>query len=203
MTAAPLPDTSVFGHAVGDAELLRRYRQGDSQAFAELYARHRLGLFRFLCGLCGDSAIAEEVFQETWMSLIRSESQQREAVQFSTWLYQIARNRLIDYWRKHGKRQYLHDEYDEQLHAEADHQPNPEQQLSLTRDQQRLQAALDDLPAEQREVFLLRAHGDMDVSEIATLTQTPAETVKSRLRYALSKLRRLLTDPATADEVSL
>ncbi len=199
MAAAPLPSDLP----VSDAELLRRYRQGDSQAFAVLYARHRLGLFRFLCGLCGDAALAEEVFQETWMSVIRSESQQREAVQFSTWLYQIARNRLIDHWRKHGKRQYLQDEYDEQLHGEADSQPNPEQQLSLTRDQQRLQAALDDLPAEQREVFLLRAHGDLDLGEIAALTQTPAETVKSRLRYAMSKLRRLLTDPATADEVSL
>ncbi len=198
MTAAPSPSTSL----PSDSELLRRYRQGDSQAFAVLYGRHRLGLFRFLCGLCNDAALAEEIFQETWMSLIRSESQQREAVQFTTWLYQIARNRLIDHWRKHGKRQYLHDEYDEQLHAEADSQPNPEQQLSLTRDQQRLQAALDDLPAEQREVFLLRAHGDLDLGEIAALTQTPAETVKSRLRYALSKLRRLLTDPATADEVS-
>ncbi len=199
MAAAPLPSDLP----VSDAELLRRYRQGDSQAFAVLYARHRLGLFRFLCGLCGDAALAEEVFQETWMSVIRSESQQREAVQFSTWLYQIARNRLIDHWRKHGKRQYLQDEYDEQLHGEADSQPNPEQQLSLTRDQQRLQAALDDLPAEQREVFLLRAHGDLDLGEIAALTQTPAETVKSRLRYAMSKLRRLLTDTATADEVSL
>ena len=199
MAAAPLPSDLP----VSDAELLRRYRQCDSQAFAVLYARHRLGLFRFLCGLCGDAALAEEVFQETWMSVIRSESQQREAVQFSTWLYQIARNRLIDHWRKHGKRQYLQDEYDEQLHGEADSQPNPEQQLSLTRDQQRLQAALDDLPAEQREVFLLRAHGDLDLGEIAALTQTPAETVKSRLRYAMSKLRRLLTDTATADEVSL
>lgn len=198
MTAAP----SALTPAASDAELLSRYRQGDSQAFAELYARHRLGLFRFLCGLCSDAALAEEIFQETWMSLIRSESRQREAVQFTTWLYQIARNRLIDHWRKHGKRQTLQEAYDEQLHAEADTQPNPEQQLSLTRDQQRLQAALDDLPAEQREVFLLRAHGDLDLAEIAALTQTPAETVKSRLRYALSKLRRLLTDPATADEVS-
>ncbi|MGY4532689.1 RNA polymerase sigma-70 factor (ECF subfamily) [Pseudomonas sp. TE3786] len=197
MTAAPIPS------APGDAELLRRYRQGDSQAFAVLYERHRLGLFRFLCGLCNDAALAEEIFQETWMSLIRSESQQREAVQFTTWLYQIARNRLIDHWRKHGKRQSLQDEYDEQQHGEVDRQPNPEQQLSLTRDQQRLQAALADLPAEQREVFLLRAHGDLELNEIAALTQTPAETVKSRLRYALSKLRRLLTDPATADEVSL
>lgn len=182
-----------------DAALLRRYRHGDAAAFAELYQRHRTGLFRFLLGLCGDHALAEEVFQETWMSLIRSQSEQREAVRFQTWLYQIGRNRLIDHWRKSGRHQAGHDEYDEQQHAPHDPQPNPEQQLSLSRDQERLQAALDDLPAEQREVFLLRAHGDLELTEIAELTQTPAETVKSRLRYALQKLRRLLADPATEE----
>ncbi len=168
-----------------------------------LYARHRLGLFRFLCGLCSDTTLAEEVFQETWLSLIRSESEQREAVQFKTWLYQIARNRLIDHWRKHAKRQALQDEFDEQLHGAAASERSPEQQLSLARDRQRLQLALDNLPAEQREVFLLRAHGDLELGEIAELTQTPAETVKSRLRYALQKLRRLLADPATTEEVSV
>lgn len=185
-----------------DAALLRRYRQGDAEAFALLYQRHRLGLFRFLCGLCGDPTLAEEIFQDTWLSLIRSESLQREAVLFKTWLYQIARNRLIDHWRKQGRRQALQEAFDEQLHAQPSGEANPEQQLSLSRDQQRLQAALDDLPAEQREVFLLRAHGDLQLHEIAELTRTPAETVKSRLRYALQKLRRLLADPAAAAEVS-
>jgi RNA polymerase sigma factor (sigma-70 family) len=185
-----------------DAALLRRYRRGDAAAFAQLYQRHRLGLFRFLLGLCGDHALAEEVFQETWLSLIRSASEQREAVLFKTWLYQIGRNRLIDHWRKHGRHQGQQDEYDEQQHASSDPQPGPEQQLSLSRDQQRLQAALDDLPAEQREVFLLRAHGDLELAEIAALTQTPAETVKSRLRYAMQKLRRLLAEPGAAEELS-
>ncbi len=197
MTAHPVASVP----ADDDAALLRRYRQGDAEAFALLYQRHRLGLFRFLCGLCGDPALAEEIFQDTWLSLIRSQSLQREAVLFKTWLYQIARNRLIDHWRKQGRRQELQDAFDEQLHAQPCAEANPEQQLSLSRDQQRLQAALDDLPAEQREVFLLRAHGDLQLHEIAELTRTPAETVKSRLRYALQKLRRLLADPA-AEELS-
>lgn len=175
-----------------DAALLRRYRRGDAAAFNALYQRHRLGLFRFLLGLCGDHALAEEVFQETWMSLVRSQSEQREAVLFKTWLYQIARNRLIDHWRKTGRHQAGHDEYDECQHAQADPQPGPEQQWGLSRDSERLQAALADLPEDQREVFLLRAHGDLELNEIAELTRTPAETVKSRLRYALQKLRRLL-----------
>jgi RNA polymerase sigma factor (sigma-70 family) len=182
-----------------DVALLRRYRSGDAAAFAQLYERHRLGLFRFILGLCGDQSLAEEVFQDTWMSLIRTQSDQREAVLFKTWLYQIARNRLIDHWRKNGRHQAGHYEYDETQHAQPDPQPSPEQQLNLTRDQQRLQAALADLPQEQREVFLLRAHGDMELSDIAELTQIPAETVKSRLRYALQKLRRLLADPAAEE----
>ncbi|MDA7087849.1 RNA polymerase sigma factor [Pseudomonas sp. SA3-5] len=189
---APLPDEE-------DAALLRRYRQGDAEAFALLYQRHRLGLFRFLCGLCGDPTLAEEVFQDTWMSLIRSQSLQREAVLFKTWLYQIARNRLIDHWRKTGRRQATHEAFDEQLHDQPCSESDPEQQFGLSRDKQRLQAALDDLPPEQREVFLLRAHGDLELHEIAELTRTPAETVKSRLRYALQKLRRLLADPAAEE----
>jgi RNA polymerase sigma-70 factor (ECF subfamily) len=187
-----------------DAALLRRYRQGDAEAFGELYARHRLGLFRFLCGLCGDHAQAEEVFQETWMSLIRSDSQPLGAASFKTWLYQIGRNRLIDHWRKLGRHQGRQESFDEQLHGEAlaGESVDPERELSLSRDQQRLQGALESLPEEQREVFLLRTHGDLELNEIAELTKTPAETVKSRLRYAMQKLRRLLSDPSVTEEVN-
>ena len=102
--------------------------------------------------------------------------------------------RLIDHWRKHGQRQPLQDSYDEQLHAQPDQGAGPEQQLSLSRDGERLQSALETLPEEQREVFLMRAHGELELTEIATLTQSPLETVKSRFRYAVQKLRRLLAE---------
>ncbi|WP_025128584.1 RNA polymerase sigma factor [Pseudomonas sp. PH1b] len=180
--------------ASSDEALLARYRAGEPAAFEVLYQRHRQGLYRFVLGLCAKAELAEEVYQETWLSLIRSTSQPQGRASFRTWLYQIARNRLIDHWRKHGQRNPLHDSYDEQLHGEADHTPGPEQQLSLCRDQQRIEAALQDLPDDQREVFLLRAHGDLELPEIASLTQAPLETVKSRFRYALKKLRRLLAE---------
>ncbi|WP_160287685.1 RNA polymerase sigma factor [Pseudomonas knackmussii] len=186
-----------------DAVLLRRYRQGDAEAFATLYERHRLGLYRFLCGLCGDSAQADEVFQETWLSLIRSASEPEGRASFRTWLYQIGRNRLIDHWRRNGRRSEQQEAFDEQVHGDAvpGEAEDPLQQLSLSRDRERLQQALEALPGEQREVFLLRAHGDLELQEIAELTRTPAETVKSRLRYAMQKLRRLLADPAATEEV--
>lgn len=180
--------------ASSDESLLARYREGDGAAFEILYTRHRQGLYRFLLGLSGSTERAEEVYQDTWLSLIRSASQPQGRATFRTWLYQIARNRLIDHWRKHGVHQPLHDSYDEQAHALADETTDPEQMLNLSRDSQRLDAALQSLPADQREVFLLRAYSDLDLPQIAVLTETPLETVKSRLRYAQQKLRRLLAE---------
>ncbi|MBP5946287.1 RNA polymerase sigma factor [Pseudomonas sp. P116] len=185
------PDSTATS---SDETLLARYREGDGAAFEILYARHRQSLYRFLLGLSGKAELADEVFQETWLSLIRSASQPQGRAIFRTWLFQIARNRLIDHWRKHGARQPLHDSYDEQTHAVSDEAADPEQLLSLSRDSQRLETALQSLPADQREVFLLRAHGDLDLAQIASLTETPLETVKSRLRYAQHKLRRLLAE---------
>lgn len=185
------PDSAA---ASSDETLLARYREGDGAAFEILYARHRQGLYRFLLGLSGKPELADEVFQDTWLSLIRSTSQPQGRATFRTWLFQIARNRLIDHWRKHGVHQPLHDSYDEQLHAIGDETNDPEQLLNLSRDSQRLASALQTLPADQREVFLLRAHGDLDLAQIASLTETSLETVKSRLRYAQQKLRRLLAE---------
>jgi len=185
------PDSPAAG---SDETLLARYREGDGAAFEILYARHRQGLYRFLLGLSGKPELADEVFQDTWLSLIRSTSQPQGRATFRTWLFQIARNRLIDHWRKHGVHQPLHDSYDEQAHAVGDDSSDPEQLLNLSRDSQRLENALQTLPADQREVFLLRAHGDLDLAQIASLTETPLETVKSRLRYAQQKLRRLLAE---------
>lgn len=130
--------TSATTAAGSDETLLARYRKGDSAAFEVLYQRHRQGLYRFLCGLAGQTELADEIYQETWLSLIRSESQPQGRASFRTWLYQIARNRLIDHWRKHGQRQPLQDSYDEQLHAQPDQGAGPEQQLSLSRDGERL-----------------------------------------------------------------
>jgi RNA polymerase sigma-70 factor (ECF subfamily) len=180
--------------ASSDESLLARYREGDGAAFEILYARHRQGLYRFLLGLSSKPELADEVFQETWLSLIRSNSQPQGRATFRTWLFQIARNRLIDHWRKNGARQPLHDSYDEQNHAVSDEANDPEQLFTLSRDSQRLDSALQTLPADQREVFLLRAHGDLDLAQIASLTEAPLETVKSRLRYAQQKLRRLLAE---------
>ncbi len=188
-----------FPAAATDEALLAHYRDGDEEAFAELYRRHRGGLYRFIHGLCSSAAHADEIFQETWLALIRSDAMPDGRARFKTWLYQIARHRLIDQWRRDdGAATEMFDEtaYPPQ-DAAADSAPET---LALRAEQLRhIADALQTLPLEQREVFLLRAHGDMELGEIAALTGIPLEAAKSRYRYALAKLRQRLHALAPAE----
>ncbi|MCL2831356.1 MAG: RNA polymerase sigma factor [Betaproteobacteria bacterium] len=187
-TAKPLSS------AVSDSDeaLLARYREGDEKAFGELYQRHRAGLYRFIHGLCSSAARTDEIFQETWLSLIRSDAAPDGRARFRTWLYQIARHRLIDQWRRDESTAM--EAFDETEHTLPDESgtENPET-LALRSEQLRqIGNALETLPLPQREVFLLRAHAGMELSEIAALTDTPLEAIKSRYRYALAGLRQSL-----------
>ena len=181
-----------------ESECIARAQRGDVLAFSELVSRHQDRIYRFLARLTRSPDDALDLTQETFLNAYQALGRWRPQARFSTWLFQIARNRLIDHWRKHGIHNPLLDSYDEQLHAQPDHSAGPEQQLSLSRDQARLDAALQGLPDDQREVFLLRLHGELEVPQIATLTGAPLETVKSRLRYAQQKLRRLLAEEIPA-----
>ena len=175
-----------------DEALLARYREGDEEAFAELYQRHRAGLYRFIHGLCSSTARTDEIFQETWLSLIRSEAMPDGRALFRTWLYQIARHRLIDQWRRDESAAM--ESFDETEHTPPDESGTESPETLALRSEQLRQIgnALETLPLPQREVFLLRAHAGMELSEIAALTETPLEAIKSRYRYALAGLRQRL-----------
>jgi len=174
-----------------DEALLARYREAEEEAFATLYQRHKNALYRFVHGLCSSTAQADEVFQETWLAVVRSHA---VPGRFKTWLFQIARNRLVDCWRQQ-KSAAMHNETTLSPTADEKDSPQPEtpETLLLRAEQlQHISQAMETLPLQQREVFLLRAHANMELAEIAALTETPLETVKSRYRYALAKLRQFL-----------
>jgi RNA polymerase sigma-70 factor (ECF subfamily) len=178
-----------------DEALLMRYRQGDEAAFAELYRRHRSKLYRFIQGLCSGAARTDEIFQETWLALIKSDALPDGRARFKTWLYQIARHCLIDHWRREGNP--TTEVFDESQHTplaeSGGNLAETPETLALRGEQlQQIAAALETLPLPQREVFLLRAHAEMELAEIAALTDTPLEAIKSRYRYALAKLRQHL-----------
>ena len=172
-----------------DEQLMLAYGAGDTAAFELLYARHRGPLFRFMLHHLREHGTAEELYQDVWQKVIGARERYRPDAKFSTWLYQIAHNRLTDHWRAKSHRPPIPEDAMERAEREPDPQ-TPERQLSAFEERRRLQLALEELPDDQRQAVLLRLEQDLSLEEIAQITGVGRETVKSRLRYAMDKLRQ-------------
>ena len=174
---------------VPDEELMLAYRGGDAGAFETLYTRHRASLFRFVLRSIKARAAAEELFQEIWMRVIEARATYRASARFTTWIYTIAHNRMVDHWRRAGLTLVSLDSDD--LPA---NDPGPQRHVEGREALARFAAALEALPAAQREAFLLHEEAGLTVPEIAAATGSNEETAKSRLRYAMAKLRAAVDD---------
>lgn len=174
-----------------DEELMMQYRDGDLLAFEMLYRRHKDPLYRYLLRGCAHPDSAAELFQDVWAGLIRARAGYEPRARFSTWLYRLAHNRLIDQLRLAPRAPLPLEE--ELIPAAAEHE-RPEAQALAGEAGRRLRQALRALPAEQCEAFLLHEEAGLSLEEIAEVSGVGRETVKSRLRYALAKLREALAD---------
>ena len=183
-----------MGSGPADEELMSRYGGGDAGAFEALYRRHRGPLYRFLLRQVGnDAATAEELFQDVWMRVIDARGRYEARAKFSSWVYAIAHNRLMDFYRASGKARFLDQEKSEEvIDALPADDPPAEIHLDRKRAAERMLAALAELPEAQREAFLMQQEGDLSLEEIGAATGVSRETAKSRLRYALAKLRASL-----------
>jgi RNA polymerase sigma factor (sigma-70 family) len=187
--------------ALTDEALFARYAAGDMAAFEALYERHELPLWRYVLRHCRDRTIAEELTQDVWFTVAREVERFRDDGRFTAWLYTIARNRMIDRHRAARPAVSLDAtdaENDEPLAARIadDRSPSPLHASEHLEQGQAILRALERLPPEQREVFVLQAETDLSVEDIARVTGTTFETAKSRLRYARDKLKVLLRDYA-------
>ena len=172
-----------------DEQLMLAYRDGDAAAFEKLYARHRARLYRFVLRSVKSRAIGEELFQEVWLRVIEARGRYMPQARFTTWLYTIAHNHLVDHWRKRGLTLVALD--GEETPGAS---PDPADQAQARQALERFAAALQALPALQREAFLLHEEGELSVAEIAAATGTNEEAAKSRLRYAMAKLKAAMND---------
>jgi RNA polymerase sigma-70 factor (ECF subfamily) len=182
-----------------DEDLMLAYAAGDAGAFDLLYARHKGGMYRYLLRHCGNAGTADELFQDVWMSVIRARVAYVPSARFTTWLYRIAHHRLIDHWRARGAAEFVSADPDDDdpgpLAAHAGPRGDePEVRAGADELRARLAAALAALPPPQRDAFLLHQEGGLELAEIAALTGEGVETIKSRIRYALAKLRAALED---------
>ena len=165
------------------------YGQGDAAAFETLYRRHRGPLYRFVLRAIKQRSAAEELFQEVWIRVIESRSRYAPQARFTTWLYTIAHNLLVDHWRKKGLSIVALDTEDVALES-----ANPARVAEGREGLARFMHALEGLPAAQREAFLLHEEAGLTVAEIAAATGAGEEAAKSRLRYAMAKLKAAVDD---------
>jgi RNA polymerase sigma-70 factor, ECF subfamily len=181
--------------AARDEELMLAYRDGNTAAFDQLYRRHKGPLYRYLLRQCRDAAAAEELFQDIWMNLVRARASYAVTARFSTYLYRLAHNRLIDHYRRRVPAALVSfDDDDTALEVPAGREGEPPVAHERKAQAAHVLQALEALPAAQREAFVLQHEAGLTLEEIAEATGVGRETVKSRLRYAIAKLREELKE---------
>lgn len=185
-----------------DEILMVRYRAGEIRAFEVLLQRHRKPIFNYILRFTHDPALAEDLLQETFLRVIKASGSYEAQARFTTWLYRIARNLCIDASRrgKHRKAQSLDAPLDDEeqgatlLDMTADKKGQVDRAVIGKQLGERIEQAVAGLVEEQREVFIMREVLDLSFKEIADIVGVGENTVKSRMRYALEKLRDALDE---------
>ncbi len=181
-----------------DEVLMMHYQKGEVRAFEILLTRHRKPIFNFILRFVGSRELAEDLLQETFLRVIKGADNYRRKAKFTTWLYTIARNLCVDQSRrqKHRKAQSLDapmsksaDNSGTLLDVIAGEDMGSDRKAVSQQLHQTLHQAISTLSEEQREVFLMREFLDMPFKQIADVVGVAENTVKSRMRYALEKLR--------------
>jgi RNA polymerase sigma factor (sigma-70 family) len=202
---APATDAAAPA-ADSDENLMHAFAGGDAAAFTRLYDRHERATWRFIRHRLGaqHEGAADDVLQETWISVAKAAPRYVATARFTTWLFTVARNRVIDHLRAQSNAMLSIDAPlaaggdDDDGERWADRVAADAADGPLARIESRQQAdafleALAQLPDAQREAFVLQAEGGLSIDEVASATGVGAETAKTRLRYAKAKLRTLLS----------
>lgn len=187
-----------------DEMLMVRYQRGERKAFVELVRRHNQPIYNFMLRQVRVPSLAEELTQDVFMRLVQNAAEFKHEARFLTWLYTIARNLCIDQLRKlsHRRHASLDQPGPEREHGRplseslSDHRSDTSAERNAVSSEVRscIVQALDSLPEDQREVFLLREVANLPFRDIAEITGAGENTVKSRMRYALDRLKDALRD---------
>ena len=179
-----------------DAELHAAYHgRGDEAAFAELMRRHGPPLMKFLRGMLGsDSPEADDIYQETWLRMINNGSKWNGG-SFKAWMTTVARNLAIDSIRRRRPAVSLDAENEDGAKLAdmlRDTRPTPSEKITSSETEQEIIAAVNTLPDDQKEVFLMRTAEDLSFKEIAETLNVSINTALGRMHYAVGKLKKTL-----------
>ena len=172
-----------------DEELVARWAAGDLSAFEALYDRYRQPLYRYLLRLAGDEASANDWYQGAWEKVIRARKSYKPKGPFRAWLYRIAHNHAMDQFRRNRPETELDNV------TLVSGETEPAEALDHLERERSLREAVQALPEKQREALLLKLDAGLALDEIAAVTGVNRETAKSRLRYAVARLKTVLKEP--------
>ena len=173
-----------------DDDLMLAFARGAPDAFEVLYERYRKSLYRYLYHAVGNKALADDLYQDVWSRIIVSRARFTRGNGFKRWAFRIAHNRLVDHWRVLGRQPGMDSEALDMI--PADRRETPDAALERGQQADALRKALMQLPREQHEAFVLQQEAGLSLADIAERDGVGRETVKSRLRYAVGKLRAIL-----------
>lgn len=176
-----------------DAERIKAYSNGDNLAFEALYRQYERPLYSFILRFVTTRNQADDLFQQTWLKVINGLPKYDEQGKFSSWLFGIANNCCIDAIRKNKpSRRVTGDEAERVLETMPDGAFDPETLAIKSEEKKLMQEGLAHIPEEQKQVLLLRIHGDMPFKEIASMLDCSINTVLGRMHYAVKNLRKTL-----------
>jgi RNA polymerase sigma-70 factor, ECF subfamily len=177
-----------------EARIARGLRHRDPDLLDALIAQYQHRLLRYLLHLTGNRAVAEDLFQETWMRVLEKGHTYDGRSRFVTWLLTIAHNVAIDHLRRRNPASLdeMQESEDGAPFEVQDARPSPFEHAAANEESAHLEAALQQLPAIFREVLTLRIHEQMKLEEIAKLIHIPVATVKTRLYRGVVALRPVL-----------
>ena len=179
---------AAFMRDFTDEQLMQRYANGDAKAFDQLYDRHRGPLYRYFNRQVSDMATANDLYQGAWEKIIKSRKKYRSTAPFTAWMYKIAHNHLVDHYRRTRSTDAVEND------TMADDRANPQKDIIEDEHREKLRKGIIALPPEQRDTLLLQLETGLKLEDIAMVTGVSRETVKSRLRYAVNKLKQVLIE---------
>jgi len=182
---------------LSDQELINQYLDGNQQAFATLLERHKQKIYTSIYLFVKDQALAEDIFQDVFIKIIDTirKGRYNHEGKFLQWAMRIAYNMCVDHFRRSKRRpKFSPTENFDIMDILAVSEDNMEQQIIKSQTHEKIRALLDQLPAEQREVVVLRHYADLSFKEIASLTQVSINTALGRMRYALINIRKLMAE---------
>lgn len=187
----------MHSEKISDQALVKQYVQGNEACLEMLINRHKDRIFTTILLIVKDRYIAEDLFQETFIKIIRNLKRKKynEEGKFLPWAIRIARNMAIDYFRKTKRMPMVSDSNgDDVFRTLRIHEENAEERIVRNEKENRVRQLIDQLPPEQRQVLILRHYGDLSFKEIAAMTDVSINTALGRMRYALNNMRKMM-DP--------